>query len=228
MLWGRSFQLTLTRSNWLEQNFENREELKEMSCYIEAVFGNFCEYFGVTDHLMLQVIFHLQTEQPWNVLQCIFTVVIWTSPTLSLNRSPLWRILLLLNKPVYICTCPCSSARHVLECSDGLWHSADTTNTVPSLFAPAQRMTTANVEFRWQWIHLRMNRETNVIPVTLCMTMNKKIEPQGLCGVQIYQRWEYIFHFLLTCIIVILMIGAFLLIVHSFKRNKIRNTTRKL
>lgn len=39
---------------------------------METGCGNFCQHVGVTDRLMQQEIFHLQTEQPWNVSQCFF------------------------------------------------------------------------------------------------------------------------------------------------------------
>lgn len=64
-------------------------------------------------------------------------------------------------------------------------------------------------------MHVRMNRETNAVPVILYMTMNKKIQPQGLYVVQ-DEEYIFLFPFLLTCITVNFMIDAFLLIVHFF------------
>lgn len=142
MLQGPLFQLTLTSSNWREHNFEKRKELKETSSYMEAGFGNFCEHFGVTDHLIrlpftnraalerLTVYFHFyHLDEPHAVLEPV---------TGSLTEQTC----LHLHMSLQLCT---SWSVHVLECSDGLWHSADITNIFS--ICPLTK-TTAYVECR--------------------------------------------------------------------------------
>lgn len=176
-----------------------------MSSYMEAGFGNFCGHFGVTDHLMQQVIFHLQTEQPWNVLQCIFTFVIWTSPTLSLNRSPLWRIFFLTEKTclhLHVSLQLCASCSGVQW-----WFMAFSRYNKYLLYLPThkerqqQMLNAGDSDCMWGW-----TEKLNLFQSLYVWQLIKNRIRRLVCGSDIPRMKNTFlnFHFLLICITVIL------------------------
>lgn len=123
---------------------------------------------------------------------------------------------------VFICV-PCSSAHHVLESRDGLWHSADTTNTFfirPLAKKEQQMLNTGDSECVWEWKERLMPFQS----LYVWQWIKKRIESHGVytSGSVAKKIWskryskdeDYIlnFHFLLTCIVVFLIICLLLLL----------------